>query len=73
MTEAEILWKNILLRANGREVIPRQEIEDMLSTYGKEVWKVLFDKALVGYENNELIVDVSRETLDVKPISIEEF
>ena len=73
MTEAEILWKNILLRANGREVIPRQEIEDMLSTYSKGVWQVLFDKALVGYENNELIVDVSRETLDVKPTTVEEF
>ena len=44
MTEAEILWNNIRLRANGREAIPREEIEDMLKTYAKDVWKELFDR-----------------------------
>lgn len=61
MTEAEILWNNIRLRANGREAIPREEIKDMLETYAKDVWKELFDRSLLGYADGELVIDVSRE------------
>lgn len=73
MTEAEILWKNILLRANGKDSLPRRDIEDMLSTYSKDIWKILFDKVVVGYENGELIIDVSRETLEAAPTEVTDF
>lgn len=73
MTEAEILWKNILLRANGKDSLPRKDIEDMLSTYSKDAWEVLFDKAVVGYEKGELIIDVSRETLEAALTEITDF
>ena len=73
MTEAEILWNNIRLRANGREAIPREEIEDMLETYAKDVWKELFDRSLVGYANGELVIDVSRETLEAAPVEVTDF
>ena len=73
MTEAEILWKNILLRANGKDSLPRKDIEDMLSTYSKDAWKVLFDKAVVGDEKGELIIDVSRETLEAAPTEVTDF
>lgn len=73
MTGAEILWNNIRLRANGREAIPREEIKDMLETYTKDVWKELFDRSLVGYADGELVIDVSRETLEVAPIEITDF
>lgn len=73
MTEAEILWNNIRLRANGREVIPREEIKDMLETYAKDVWKELFDRSLVGYADGELVIDVSRETLEAVPIEVTDF
>ena len=73
MTEAEILWKNILLRANGKDSLPRKDIEDMLSTYSKDAWKALFDKAVVGYEKGELIIDVSRETLEAAPTEVTDF
>lgn len=73
MTEAEILWNNIRLRANGREVIPREEIKDMLETYAKDVWKELFDRSLVGYADGELVIDVSRETLEVAPVEVTDF
>ena len=73
MTEAEILWKNILLRANGKDSLPRKDIEDTLSTYSKDAWKVLFDKAVVGYEKGELIIDVSRETLEAAPTEVTDF
>lgn len=73
MTEAEILWHNIRLRANGREAIPREEIKDMLETYAKDVWKELFDRSLVGYTDGELVIDVSRETLEAAPIEVTDF
>lgn len=73
MTEAEILWNNIRLRANGRETIPREEIKDMLETYAKDVWKELFDRSLVGYANGELVIDVSRETLEAAPVEVTDF
>lgn len=73
MTEAEILWNNIRLRANGREVIPREEIKDMLETYAKDVWKELFDRSLVGYADGELVIDVSRETLEAAPVEVTDF
>ena len=73
MTEAEILWNNIRLRANGREVIPREEIKDMLETYAKDVWKELFDRSLVGYTDGELVIDVSRETLEAAPVEVTDF
>lgn len=73
MTEAEILWNNIRLRANGREVIPREEIEDMLEAYSKDVWEELFNRSLVGYADGELVIDVSRETLEVAPTEITDF
>lgn len=73
MTEAEILWNNIRLRANGREAIPKEEIEDMLKTYAKDVWEELFNRSLVGYNDGELIVDVSRETLEVAPVKATDF
>lgn len=73
MTEAEILWNNIRLRANGREIIPRKEIEDMLETYAKDVWEELFNRSLVGYADGELVIDVSRETLEVAPTEITDF
>lgn len=73
MTEAEILWNNIRLRANGREVISREEIKDMLETYAKDVWKELFDRSLVGYTDGELVIDVSRETLEAAPVEVTDF
>ena len=73
MTEAEILWNNIRLRVNGREAIPRKEIEDMLETYAKDVWEELFNRSLVGYADGELVIDVSRETLEVAPTEITDF
>lgn len=73
MTEAEILWNNIRLRANGREVISREEIKDMLETYAKDVWKELFDRSLVGYADGELVIDVSRETLETAPVEVTDF
>ena len=73
MTEAEILWNNIRLRANGREVIPREEIKDMLETYAKDVWKELFNRSLVGYADGELVIDVSRETLEAAPVEVTDF
>ena len=73
MTEAEILWNNIRLRANGREAIPREEIEDMLKTYAKDVWEELFDRSLVGYTDGELVIDVSRETLETAPVEVTDF
>lgn len=73
MKQEEILWRNILLRANGREVIPRAEIEDMLQDYPKDIWGILFNEAAVGYADGELVVDVSRETLYPTPIQVEDF
>lgn len=45
----------------------------MLSIYSKDIWKILFDRAVVGYENEELIIDVSRETLEAAPIEVTDF
>ena len=73
MTEAEILWNNIRLRANGREAIPRREIEDMLEAYTKDVWEELFNRSLVGYADGELVIDVSRETLEEAPVKATDF
>ena len=73
MTEAEILWNTIRLRANGREAIHREEIEDMLKTYAKDVWEELFDRSLVGYADGELVIDVSRETLEAAPVEVTDF
>lgn len=60
-------------KGNGREAIPKEEIEDMLKTYAKDVWKELFDRSLVGYADGELVIDVSRETLEVAPVKATDF
>ena len=73
MTEAEKLWNKIKVVAKGRETIPKKEIEWLMDMYQKEVWKILFDKAAIGFEDNELVVDVSRETLDIPVTQITDF
>lgn len=48
------LWEEIKKISNGRYEIPRDEIEELLKKYDRTVWKVLFDKELLGYENGIL-------------------
>ena len=39
----------------------------------KDVWKELFDRSLVGYADGELVIDVSRETLEAAPVEVTDF
>lgn len=73
MKEEVKLWNAILEIANGRDSILRAELKDVLETYSKDVWKILFDEEAVGFENEELVIDVSRGTLYPDLVNITDF
>lgn len=73
MKEEVKLWNAILEIANGRDSILRAELKDVLETYNKDVWKILFDEEAVGFENEELVIDVPRGTLYPDLVKITDF